>query len=337
MTQAPTQIDARNLRDPDIFFREVVAPCRPVVLSGLVDHWPAVTAGRVSPAAFCELVRQFDAGGQTEVFCGEARIAGKYYYSDDLKAFNFQRRPMSVGAALDAILAALDHPESETIYLGSLPTDTYLPGFSRQNPIGVIGADIGPRLWIGHESNVSAHYDTMENIACVVAGTRRFTLYAPETISHLYVGPIDHTMAGQPVSLAASLPPDPERFPRFESVKDQALIADLGPGDALYLPKLWWHQVEGTAPFNGLINYWWDAFRQGPDAPYTSLMLAMIAIAERPEKERQAWRAFFDHYVFRPDGHPLAHLPAEQHGVLGPMKDNYGKLRTRIMHLLRSI
>lgn len=36
----------------------------------------------------------------------------------------------------------------------------------------------------------------------------------------------------------------------------------------------------------------------------------MITIAERPDAERQAWQAYFDHYVFRSHAHPLAHLPA---------------------------
>jgi hypothetical protein len=93
--------------------------------------------------------------------------------------------------------------------------------------------------------------------------------------------------------------------------------------------------VEATGDLNMLVNYWWDAFPSGPDAPYTAMMLAMIAIAERPVLERKAWRAFFDHYVFRPEGHPLAHLPAEKHGLLGPLKDNYGRIRARVMQTLR--
>jgi len=85
------------------------------------------------------------------------------------------------------------------------------------------------------------------------------------------------------------------------------------------------------------VNYWWDAFSVGPDAPSTGLLLSLIAIAERPAAERQAWKAFFDHYVFRTNGHPLAHLPASQHGVLGPLQpDNYQKIRARVMHLLRA-
>ena len=155
-----------------------------------------------------------------------------------------------------------------------------------------------------------------------------------ELIAGLYVGPIDNTMAGQPVSLAASSP-DTDKYPRFSEIRDQAMVAELNAGDALYLPKLWWHQVEALSPFNGLVNYWWDAFSAGPDAPYTSMLLAMIAISERPLPERRAWKAWFDHYVFREHGHPLAHLPPAQHGLLGPLKDNYGKIRARIMYLLR--
>jgi hypothetical protein len=238
--------------------------------------------------------------------------------------------------AVEKIVSAADAPGTRTLYLGSLPTDDSLPGFSGQNSLAMLKPGIAPRIWLGHASRVSAHYDTMDNIACVVAGHRRFTLFAPQTIPQLYVGPIDHTMAGQPVSLAASAAPDDPRYPRFQEVRDQALVAELEPGDAIYIPKLWWHQVEATSSFNALVNYWWDAFSAGPDAPSTSLLLSMITIAERPVAEREAWKAFFDHYVFRPNGHPLAHLPPEQHGVLGPLKPtNYGKLRARVMQLLR--
>ncbi len=335
MSGQPREIAGRDLASPEAFLRDVVEPCQPVVLRGLVSDWPVVRAGAQSVAAFRDYVAQFDAGSQAEAFFGDPRIAGKYYYSDDLKGFNFERRRMSFAAALNAIVAGVGSAGSQSVYLGSVPTDDCIPGFSAQNALAVLPGVAG-RIWLGHASNVSAHYDAFENLACVVAGTRRFTLFPPETIGKLYVGPIDNTMAGQPVSLAASSPPDDVRFPLFREVKEQALVAELHAGDALFLPKLWWHQVEATAPFNALVNYWWDAFSGGPDAPYTSLLLSMITIAERPLPERRAWKAFFDHYVFRSNGHPLAHLPPERHGLLGPLKPlNYGKIRARVMHLLR--
>jgi hypothetical protein len=333
--RAPEEIAAERVSGAEGFLRDIVAPCRPVILRGLVADWPAVEAGRTA-AAFRAYLAEFDVGRQAEVFVGAPQISGKYYYSDDLAGFNFERRAMRLSEALDAIVSSLGVAGAPSMYVGSLPTEDYLPGFAGQNSAPLPTAAAGPRIWLGHASNVSCHYDTVDNLACVVAGKRRFTLYAPELIGSLYAGPIDHTLAGPPVSLAASEARDDVRYPKFSAVSDQALVAELEPGDALYLPKLWWHGVEATAPFNCLVNYWWDAFAAGPDAPYTTLLLAMIAICERPEPERRAWRALFDHYVFRPNGHPLAHLPAERHGLLGPLKaGNYGRLRARILHLLR--
>jgi hypothetical protein len=335
MPETPREIDGRQLRGADQFLREVATACRPVVLRGLVADWPVVQAAQRSPEALRNYLASFDAGGQVEAFFGEPHIAGKYYYNDDLKGFNFERRRMKFSQALATIVASLEQPGSASVYVGSVPANDYLPGFAASNPMPLL-AGIEPRIWLGHASMVSAHYDAMENIACVVAGSRRFTLYAPELIGKLYVGPIDNTMAGQPVSLAASSAPDAARFPLFEQVRDQALVVELHAGDAIFLPKLWWHQVQATAALNALVNYWWDAFSTGPDAPYTALLLSMITIAERPLPERRAWKAFFDHYVFRSNGHPLAHLPAEQHGLLRALRpDNYGRIRALVMRLLR--
>jgi hypothetical protein len=335
MSFAPTEIVGRNL-PREYFVREVVEGCEPVVLRGLVEDWPAVRAAKDSPRALMDYLSAFDAGAQVEVFFGDRAIAGKYYYGEALQGFNFERRVMVFRDALQAIVDAVDSADGKSVYAGSAPCKDCLPGFADDNAMVLLASAPPPRIWLGTAANVSSHYDTFDNLACVIAGQRRFTLYSPEFISRLYIGPIDRTMAGPPVSLAASSAPDDQRFPLFRGVRDQAWICELGPGDALYLPKLWWHQVESTAAFNGLVNYWWDGFAAGPDAPYTSLLLAMITIAERPPAERQAWRAFFDHYVFRSHGHPLDHLPAAERGLLGPLKpDNYGSIRARIMHLLR--
>jgi hypothetical protein len=331
------EISAAELTGPDVFLREIAQPCRPVVIRGLVSSWPAVCAAERSSTDFKDYLSRFGAAGEVEVFVGEPRIAGKYYYSDDLNAFNFSRARMRLSDALERIVSTAGGAGERSMYVGSLPTEHYLPGFSGENTLSILDSNIAPRIWLGHASNVSAHYDTMDNVACVVAGERRFTLFAPETIDRLYMGPIDHTMAGQPVSLAASAPPDDERYPLFREVREQALVAELRPGDAIYVPKLWWHQVEATSSFNALVNYWWDAFSVGPDAPSIALLLSLITIAERPPAERQAWKAFFDHFVFRTNGHPLAHLPESQRGVLGPLTpESYQKIRARVMHVLRS-
>jgi len=336
MTHPPQEIAARELSGPGSF-QEFLEGGRPVVIRGLVADWPVVKAACGSPCALRDYLAQLDVGGRVEVFSGDPAIRGKYYYNPGLQGFNFERRTMKLMEAVDYILEAVDQRIARSVYVGSVPTGDCLPGFAAGNPMPLAGVVASARIWLGTAANISSHYDTFDNLACVIAGQRRFTLYAPELIGRLYIGPLDNTMSGPPVSLAASAPESgTESFPLFEEIRDQALTAHLEPGDALFLPKLWWHQVESTAPLNGLVNYWWDAFSSGPDAPYTSLLLAMITIAERPPAERQAWKAFFDHYVFRSNGHPLAHLPPEQHGLLGPLRpENYSKIRARIMRLLR--
>ena len=338
MTLSPQEIAGRDLT-PQRFRREVIEGCQPVVLRGLVAEWPVVQAASGSPLRFRDYLAAFDVGGRVETYLGNPAIGGKYYYSSDFKGFNFERRTMKLLEALQVMVAALDRPDAPSVYVGSLPTGDSLPGFAAANAMPLLGQAPGPRIWLGTRSNVSCHHDTYDNLACVIAGRRRFTLFAPALIGKLYVGPIDNTMAGAPVSLAASAEgPQDGDFPLFEEIRAQALRVELEAGDALYLPKLWWHKVESLAPLNGLVNYWWDAFSAGPDAPYTSMLFAMIAISERPAAERAAWQAFFDHYVFRPDGHPLAHLPPEQHGLLGPLKpDNYARIRARVMHMLRGV
>jgi hypothetical protein len=330
------EIDGKDLTGEAQFLREVVEPCRPLVLRGLVSAWPAVHSATRSPADFQVYLDRFANARETEIFVGDVAIDGQYYYTEDLKGFNFTRRRLGFAEAVAAVVARRAEANAPTLYLGSVPVNDYLPGFTAQNVLKVLPPHITPRIWLGHAAKVSAHFDAYDNVACVVAGRRRFTLFPPQAIANLYVGPIDHTMAGQPVSLAAAAPPDDVKYPRFPAARAQSSSAELSPGDAIYIPKLWWHQIESLAEFNGLVNYWWDAFAAGPDAPYTSLLLSMIAIAERPAPERAAWKAFFDHYVFRSDGHPLKHLPAEQHGMLGLLQpENYAKIRAIVMHRLR--
>lgn len=321
--------------DAETFRTQIAQRCAPVVLRGLGRAWPAVGAARESRDALFAYLGRFDSGRTAQAFVGPPAIAGRYYYGEGPDGFNFTRESMALADAMTRIAAAADAPELGSVYLGSLPADAHLPGFSEENAIALLPRAVRPGIWLGNASQVACHYDTRDNLALVVAGRRRFTLYPPDALGDLYVGPIDHTMAGQPVSLAHGAAAGDPRYPRFDAARARAMNAELEPADALYLPKLWWHQVDATEPVNMLVNYWWDGFSAGPDAPYTAMMLAMITIAERPPAERAAWRAFFDHYVFRADGHPLAHLPEERHGMLGPLQRNYGRIRATVMQILR--
>ena len=53
--------------------------------------------------------------------------------------------------------------------------------------------------------------------------------------------------------------PDLQAFPLLERALPLALHADLGPGDALYLPCGWWHAVQSRPPAGQRsisLSYW---------------------------------------------------------------------------------
>jgi oxalate decarboxylase/phosphoglucose isomerase-like protein (cupin superfamily) len=73
------------------------------------------------------------------------------------------------------------------------------------------------------------------------------------------MGPAHPTPAGAPVSMVHVTAPDLERYPRYANALEIAVEAELGPGDAIFIPKDWFHHVEALERLNMLVNYWWDA------------------------------------------------------------------------------
>jgi hypothetical protein len=317
------------------FQAEIVAAARPVVLRGLVEAWPAVAAGREGAAAAAAYLARFDCGAPAEAFVGPPGIRGRFFWDDDISGFNFERRPGAFGSIVAAIAGIGDRQDAPAVYVGSAPVAQVLPGFDHDNRLGLLPPPLEDgRIWIGNESAVSAHFDESDNVACVVAGRRRFTLFPPEQVANLYVGPLDFTMAGQPASMVDLRAPDFAAHPRFRDALAAAATAELGPGDAIYIPALWWHGVEALDRFNILVNYWWrDA---APDAGAGMEVLAhgILGLAALPPAHRRAWRAMFDHYVFREGGDPAEHLPAERRGILGAASPD---LRRKIRRFLQQM
>jgi hypothetical protein len=301
-------------------FREtVLSHAEPVVMRGLVRDWPIVAEARRSPQAVADYVNTHDSGRPAETFIGSPSIGGRFFYDASLRGFNFERRTEPLAQAFARLLAHLDDEAPLAIYAGALDVAAHLPTMSAANPLPLVDPQVTPRIWIGNAVEISAHHDHSHNIACVVAGRRRFTLFAPEQVADLYIGPLEFTVAGQPVSMANLDAPDFAAHPRFEAALEHALTAELEPGDAIYIPPLWWHHVRSLARFNVLMNYWWHEPALGAGPPFHAMIHGLFAIAHLPEPQRRAWRAMFDHYVFQLEGDPAGHLRPENRGVLGPM------------------
>ena len=70
------------------------------------------------------------------------------------------------------------------------------------------------------------------------------------------------------------------------------------PGDALFIPSMWWHHVESRSELNLLVNYWWCDSLPELGSPTGALLHAMLAIRDLPSHQRKAWGNLFNHYVF---------------------------------------
>lgn len=336
MNDTPSRpLPERSDVTPAIFASEIEPGYHPVVLRGLARDWPAVQAARSSDAELARYVASFDRGAPVEAFMGPAAMQGRYFYAEDMRGFNFERRKGPLAGMLDVLLRAADVPDAPSFYVGATPVPETLPGFDAANPMTLFARDHAvPRAWIGNRSTVTTHFDVSDNIAVVVGGRRRFTLFPPEQLSNLYIGPLDHTMAGQPASMVSLHDPDLTRFPRFPQALAAAMSAELEPGDAIYIPSLWWHHVEALSPLNMLVNYWVDPPADA-GSPFDAMVHGILAISALPAPRRAAWASFFNHYVFQTDRDPAEHLPPEHRGILSEQTPD---LRERIrLFLMRGL
>jgi hypothetical protein len=321
--------------DPRALPDEVLLSTQPLVLKGLVADWPMVRAGRESSQSAIAYIRKFYRDATVGALLGAPDIEGRFFYNEDLSGFNFKPVKLKLDVMLDEVERHKDAAKPPAIYVGSTTVDTCLPGFRAENDLGFGDRQPLVSIWLGNRTRIAAHHDLPDNIACVVAGHRRFTLFPPEQLANLYVGPLDFTPAGQAISLVDFAKPDLQRFPKFSEAVRHAQVAELGPGDALFIPSMWWHHIEALDSFNVLVNYWW---RQSPaymDSPINALMLAIMSVRDLPKEQRDAWFNLFRHYVFEAGEATAAHIPENARRSLAPMSDEaVREIRARLLQRL---
>jgi Cupin-like domain len=325
-----TGITAADLTD------DLLASERPLVLRGLAAGWPAVRHGLESADRLIEYLLGFDSGNVVTALHAPPEAAGRIFYNGDMTGFNFEYRRMALAAAVQQVRSHVDLPSPPSLYVGSTNVDHWLPGFREQNDLPI--RHLGPlaSIWIGNQSRVSAHYDFPSNIACVVAGHRRVIVFPPEQLKNLYVGPLDFTPAGQPISLVDFHAPDHQRFPRFREAVKTARMSVLEPGDAIIVPSMWWHHMEALDAFNVLVNYWWRNSPACMGPPLSVLQHAMLGLRDLPAAQRKQWRELFDFYVFNPEPGNFEHIPQAARGVLNPIDESNARqirkmLRDRLL------
>lgn len=311
---------AEYASDPgDFVLADALAAAQPLVIRGLCRHWPLVQAARRSAGEFAQALAALDNGAPVDVLHMPPEAEGVVGYNQTIDGFNYRHFKVSVTEVLQR-LAAYSRVGGVVpgLALQSALVADCMPGLLEDHRVDVLPPSTQPRLWVGNKVTTPAHFDASHNLAVVVCGRRRFTLFPVDQVANLYIGPLDFAPTGAAITMARPDAPDFERFPRLRAALGQATVAELEPGDALYLPPLWWHQVESLESLNALVNYWWVPRAEVRPPPLGALLHARLAFASLPPAERRGWRTLFDHYVFG-DADAFAHIPGERRGVLGEL------------------
>lgn len=333
----PASIETFHYEGQPDALEAIVEGGRPQIIRGLVKHWPLVEAARESERAFAARLMAADNGSPVDALLMPPEAEGVVGYQGEAEAFNFTRHRASVTQVLQRLLQFADAADAPGIALQSAPIAGCLPGLLEHHAMPLLDEAVKPRLWIGNRVTTPAHFDEYENIACVVCGVRRFTLFPPEQVRNLYIGPLDFAPTGAAISMARLDQLDDPRYPRLQEAMAHALVAELEPGDAIYIPPMWWHHVASLGKLNALVNYWWKRTHGSALAPNTrlgGLLHCILLFKSLPAAERAAWRELLDYYVFD-DEDPAAHIPAERRGWLGELDEEQSrKLLERIRQYL---
>lgn len=307
------------------FFDDIVPSQKPVVIRGFAKSWPIVASAKKTPRDFVNYLGRFYTGKKAKMVVAPPSANKRFYYNDEMTDINFLNGEERLDLFLGRLLELIDRNIYPAISMQGAITSDILPGLVNENHSDFF-TEVESRLWIGNEGIVNTHYDGSDNLACVVAGRRRFTLFPPEQTSNLYPGPINYTPAGAPTSLVNIDKPDFARFPFFKNALAEAYSVELEPGDAIFIPMLWWHHVESLNKVNALLNYWWN----GSSAPNAmsptaidSLNIALLAMRDMTQNQRNAWRCLFDHYLFKQGIDPATYIPKHQHHLLGELSPEY--------------
>ncbi len=306
----------------------------PFVLRGLVADWPLVAAGKQGAPEARRYLLDRARDRPFKVSIGPPGHDGRLFY-DAAMEMNFRVGTGRLPDIFAGIDQAEERGEARTVYLASIDIPSHFDGLDEANPV-----DLGEReplksIWIGTRTRIAAHNDFPDNLACCAVGRRRFTLFPPHQFRNLYLGPIDNTPAGRAVSMVDFDAPDLAAYPRFVDAMADAQTVELEPGDAIFIPSMWWHHVEGLADFNILVNYWWRTTPGWLGQPQVALNHAILAIRDLPPEDKAMWRDLFDHYVFANDASVTDHIPEKARSILSPLTpESAGRLRAFLLRTL---
>jgi len=221
-------VDRREAVSRDEFVERYVRGSRPLVLTAAAHDWPALT--RWSPADLKQRFGHLDVEIQAERHADPRYEQNKLDHRRSVRLGDFVDRVLAGGPSNDYYMTANNEVLRRPEFAPLLADIGTLPDFCDRAQLAARSS-----FWFGPAGTVTPlHHDSLMLCHTQVVGRKRWRFISPMQTPHLY----NFARVYSPIDLDR---PDLNRYPRFSQVKVLEVVAE--PGDTVFLPLGWWHQV----------------------------------------------------------------------------------------------
>lgn len=228
---SPRTVPVRDRLVPEEFYDDFYFANRPVVIQGLIDTWPALSAW--TPGYFAERF-----GDEPIEITGDRDADPRY---EDHFVEHRRTVPMAEFVRL------IEGRQTNDVYVVGKNHLLDRPAFAPlwddfSFPNGYLDASRAKgavRLWFGPLGTVTPlHHDDSAGLLAQVRGRKLVRLVAPWFTELVY----NDRECYSAVDLTSI---DYDRFPNMRHVR--VLEVTIGPGDVLFIPLGWWHWVQSLS------------------------------------------------------------------------------------------
>jgi hypothetical protein len=224
------RVEKRSGVSRDEFLERYAIGCRPVVLTDVARDWPAMQ--RWSPAYLKAHFGHLEVDIQAERNADPKFEQNKLAHRRTVRVGDFVDQVLAGGATNDYYLTANNEVLRRPEFAPLLQDIGSLPDFCRREEISR-----SFNFWFGPAgTNTPLHHDTLMLLHTQVVGRKRWRFISPLDTHRVY----NHFGVFSPIDLDA---PDFDRYPLFRDVKVLEVVVE--PGETIFLPLAWWHQVTG--------------------------------------------------------------------------------------------
>ena len=223
-----TEVERRNHVSTAEFMERYVLGSRPLVLTNVARDWPALQ--RWSPTDLKARFGHLDVEVQAERSADPKYEQNKLAHRRSVRLGDFVDQVLRGGPTNDHYLTANNEVLRRPEFAPLLADIGTLPEFCARGQLAQRSS-----FWFGPAgTDTPLHHDTLMLLHTQIVGRKRWRFISPLETPKLY----NFYQVYSPLSIDK---PDLVRFPDFAKVRVLEVVA--GPGDTVFLPLGWWHQV----------------------------------------------------------------------------------------------